>query len=174
MSTTYLYVGHSGGVNSVAFSEDGSYVASGGLDKLVMIWKSNLHMLHMDCDGNETALPSEDDYGMSMNTSGDCVGSPGCEWVPTDSERGQSTLPQSSSQLEQSDILKKSMSMESESTLTLKMNAILAQVKHRSWHHNEIYSSTSVYNNFVCNIPVFCFVVLFYFALLCVLDSYQC
>ena len=34
--------GHSGAVNAAAFSQDGNFIASGGIDKLVMVWKSNI------------------------------------------------------------------------------------------------------------------------------------
>lgn len=34
--------GHQGDVNATAFSADGNFIASGGVDKLVMVWKSNI------------------------------------------------------------------------------------------------------------------------------------
>jgi WD40 repeat protein len=34
--------GHAGAVNACGFSADGNFIASGGLDKLVMIWRSNI------------------------------------------------------------------------------------------------------------------------------------
>jgi WD40 repeat protein len=41
----YLLViiqGHTGAVNTVSFSPDGNFFSSGGIDQLVMVWKSNL------------------------------------------------------------------------------------------------------------------------------------
>jgi len=35
-------LGHGGGVNCINFSKDSEYFASGGSDRLVMVWKSNL------------------------------------------------------------------------------------------------------------------------------------
>ncbi len=35
--------GHKGSVNSVAFSPDGEYISSGGLDQVLVLWKSNLN-----------------------------------------------------------------------------------------------------------------------------------
>jgi WD40 repeat protein len=34
--------GHTGAVNTVSFSPDGNFFSSGGVDQLVMVWKSNL------------------------------------------------------------------------------------------------------------------------------------
>ena len=34
--------GHTGAVNTVSFSPDGNFFSSGGIDQLVMVWKSNL------------------------------------------------------------------------------------------------------------------------------------
>lgn len=39
----YSLQSHVGPVNCARFSKDGHFFASGGIDELVMIWKSNLH-----------------------------------------------------------------------------------------------------------------------------------
>lgn len=38
----YTLKGHTGGISSVSFSSDGKYFASGGRDKELLIWESNL------------------------------------------------------------------------------------------------------------------------------------
>lgn len=39
---TSLKLGHGGGVNCLNFSKDSEYFVSGGSDRLIMVWKSNL------------------------------------------------------------------------------------------------------------------------------------
>ena len=39
---TIYIIGHGGGVNCIKFSDDGDYFISGGSDRIVMIWKSNI------------------------------------------------------------------------------------------------------------------------------------
>jgi WD40 repeat protein len=39
----YTLKGHAGATNGLCFSKDGHFLASGGADQLVMVWKSGLH-----------------------------------------------------------------------------------------------------------------------------------
>ena len=38
----YTLHGHTGPINTVAFSQDGHFLSTGGADQLVMVWRSNL------------------------------------------------------------------------------------------------------------------------------------